>query len=293
MLIRISDGAASLFPLIPLAMRVEPCCQALLTALLPQIDPERAGVCIDVGVGTFAFYCEKFADLGFTAIAIEPLPVKALQILAERPNFTLLPVCLSDQNGQQTLYVGKFAGIFNRNFSSLSPQWFGASGQGRTVETLTLDRLIEQQSIHRITCLKLDIEGWEWPVIQQLATLEPSLLPEVVMFEYGGGGDRSQNQKGWSPTFFQNTLNSLKTLKACGYGHGLLLDFAPDSQEKPFNLQDLALSDLDTLFPAASVYGNLILFKTYQPDPAQVAQICQPYYRVNWIERLVTALVTR
>ncbi|MFN9176059.1 MAG: FkbM family methyltransferase [Synechocystis sp.] len=274
-------------------MRVEPCCQALLAALLPQIDPDRQGSCIDVGVGTFAFYCQIFAELGFSAIAVEPLPVKALQKLAQHPNLTLLPVCLSDQDGEQTLYVGKFAGIFNSNFSSLSPQWFGASGQAKQVKTLSLDSLIQQQQITKITCLKLDIEGWEWQVIKQLETVNAALLPEVVMFEYGGGVNRRQNQKGWSPEFFQNTLKSLELLRNIGYGHGLLLDFAPDRQEVNFDLNQLAISDLEKLFPLESVYGNIIIFKTYQPDPNQIAQICQSYYRVNWIESLVTALVSR
>ncbi|MEB3161150.1 MAG: FkbM family methyltransferase, partial [Synechocystis sp.] len=274
-------------------MRVEPCCQALLAALLPQIDPDRQGICIDVGVGTFAFYCQIFAEQGFPAIAVEPLPVKALQKLAEQPNLTLLPVCLSVQDGEQTLYVGKFAGIFNSNFSSLSPQWFGASGQAKQVKTITLNSLIQQQKINKITCLKLDIEGWEWQVIKQLETVADHLLPEVVMFEYGGGVNRQKSQKGWSAEFFQNTLNSLALLKTLGYGHGLLLDFAPDRQEVAFDLKKLAVSDLDLLFPPDSVYGNIIIFKTYHPDPEQIAQVCQSYYRINWIERLVTALVSR
>jgi FkbM family methyltransferase len=274
-------------------MRVEPCCQALLAALLPQIDPNHHGVCLDVGVGTFAFYCQIFAELGFPTIAVEPLPVKALQTLAKQQNLTLLPICLSDQDGEQTLYVGKFAGLFNSNFSSLSPQWFGASGQARQVKTLTLETIIQQQKITKITCLKLDIEGWEWQVIQQLQTLNDRLLPTVVMFEYGGGVNRRQNQKGWSPEFFQNTLNSLALLQAKGYGYGLLLDFAPDRQVINFDLTNLATSDLESLFPPDSVYGNIIVFRSYQPDWEQVAEICQPYYRVNWIERLVTVLVSR
>lgn len=274
-------------------MRVEPCCQALLAALLPEVDPQRQGVCIDVGVGTFAFYCQIFAELNFTSLAIEPLPVKALKKLAEHPNLNLLPVCLSDQDGEQTLYVGKFAGIFNSNFSSLSPQWFGASGQARQVKTLTLKSLIDQQKIGQITCLKLDIEGWEWAVIKQLENLESQLLPAVVMFEYGGGVNRGQNQKGWSPEFFQNTLNILELLKKLGYGQGILLDFAPDRQEVIFDLNQLDISELEKLFPQESVYGNIIVFKDYQPNRNKLTQICQPYYRVNWIERFVNSLVSR
>jgi FkbM family methyltransferase len=274
-------------------MRVEPCCQALLAQLLPEVDPQRQGVCIDVGVGTFAFYCQIFAELNFTSLAIEPLPVKALKKLAERPNLTLLPLCLSDQDGEQTLYVGKFAGIFNSNFSSLSPQWFGASSQARKVKTLTLQNLIGQEKIEQITCLKLDIEGWEWAVIKQLENIESHLLPAVVMFEYGGGVNRGQNQKGWAPEFFENTLNILKLLKSLGYGSGILLDFAPDYQEITFDLSQLETFELDKLFPPESVYGNIIIFKNYQPNGNQLSQICEPYYRVNILERLVNTLVSR
>ena len=38
-------------------MRVEACCQSLLAEILPEIDPKKEGYCIDVGAGTFAFYC--------------------------------------------------------------------------------------------------------------------------------------------------------------------------------------------------------------------------------------------
>ena len=101
-------------------MRVENCCQALLADLLPTIDPQRSGKCLDVGVGTFAFYCQLFAELGFETIAVEPLPVKKLKQLSEHSQIKLLPMCLSDRDGEQTLYLGKFAGLFNSNFSSLS-----------------------------------------------------------------------------------------------------------------------------------------------------------------------------
>ncbi len=62
-------------------MRVESCCQKLLEQLLPDLDPQRQGICIDVGVGTFAFYCELFARLGFSTVAIEPSPTDKLRII--------------------------------------------------------------------------------------------------------------------------------------------------------------------------------------------------------------------
>jgi uncharacterized UPF0146 family protein len=61
-------------------VRVEACCQALLEQILPAIDREKTGICLDVGVGTFAFYCKRFARLGFETVAI------AVQIKIRTPH---------------------------------------------------------------------------------------------------------------------------------------------------------------------------------------------------------------
>jgi len=274
-------------------MRVEVCCQALLTYLLPTIDPQRSGKCLDVGVGTFAFYCQLFRELGFETIAIEPLPVKQLKRLSNHSQLKLLPICLSDRDGKQTLYLGKFAGLFNSNFSSLSPQWFGASRNQLTVPTLTLKTLIKQEAITAITCFKLDVEGWECQVLQQLSHLSANLLPKVVMFEYGGGVNRRQQQKGWSPEFFTKTLQCLEILKTCGYTHSLVLDFAPNSKELHFDLSHLRYEKLESIFAQEFVYGNIISFLDYCPHPREVAEICAPYYHLTFIERLINGLVSR
>ncbi|MGD1805821.1 FkbM family methyltransferase [Dapis sp. BLCC M126] len=273
-------------------MRVEVCCQALLADLLPTIDPQRSGKCLDVGVGTFAFYCQLFAELGFETIAVEPLPVKKLKQLSDHSKLKLLPICLSDRNGEQTLYLGKFAGLFNSNFSSLSPQWFGASRNQLIVPTLTLQTLIKQEAITAITCLKLDIEGWEWQVLQQLSDLSSDLLPKVVMFEYGGGVNRKKQQKGWSPEFFTKTLQCLELLKSCGYTHSLMLDYSPNIKELHFDLSRLPSQKLEALFAQKCIYGNIISFLDYCPQPRAVSKICAPYYRLTLIEHLINRLVS-
>lgn len=56
-------------------MNVEECCQALLAYTLSIVAQQRSHTCIDVGVGTFAFYCKLFAQLGFPTLAVEPLPI--------------------------------------------------------------------------------------------------------------------------------------------------------------------------------------------------------------------------
>lgn len=272
-------------------MRVEACCQALLRHLLPQIDPQRQGMCLDVGVGTFAFYCDLFAQLGFPTVAVEPLPTAKLKALCQRQPIQLLELCLSDRVGTQTLHLGEFAKVANSNFSSLSADWFGASGQTQQVDTLDLPTLLNQVQAQRLTCLKLDIEGWEPVVIQQLPQLPDERLPELVMFEYGGGGSYAQGNQGWSPQFLSGTLDCLKTLQQLGYQGGIMVDYAPGSQAKVFDLQALNLAE-DTPFYPNSVYGNLILCRHQPYAEATIEAVCAPY-RGGFINWLVGNLVLR
>jgi FkbM family methyltransferase len=273
-------------------MRVEVCCQSLLAYLLPEIDPDRTGFCIDVGVGTFAFYCEIFAKLGFSTIAVEPLPVNKLRKLSQQYGITLIESCLSDQDGTQSLYLGSFAGLFNHNFNSLAADWFGSSRNSKAVSVMSLPTFIENINAQKITVLKLDIEGWEYNVIKQLPQLNPKLLPQVMMFEYGGGVNKNQGQKGWSKDFLAKTLHCLAILKDCGYGSSLMIDFDPQSQEQFFDLQSLDIA-ADSLFSNNSVYGNIISTLGVKLDQDAIASICRPYHRVNMVEWLVNKLVSK
>lgn len=271
-------------------MRVEDCCQALLRQILPKIDPHRDGCCLDVGVGTFAFYCELFAQLGFSTIAVEPSPVLHLRRLCDRHSIQLIEACLSDHNGTQTLYMGQFIRFPNRNFSSLDSRWFGSSPQTKQVTTLDLIELLRITATHKVTCLKLDIEGWEPIVIQQLTKLQASQLPALIMFEYGGGGQRRRGNKGWSPLFLQGTLTCLQTLKHCGYGFSIAIDYAHAAQAQLFDLQLHSLEP-DSLFPSKAVYGNIISCRGFGYSEAEINGITSPFKggMVNWfMEKLIT-----
>ncbi|MEB3309644.1 MAG: FkbM family methyltransferase [Snowella sp.] len=273
-------------------MRVEACCQSLLSTILPEVDPQKNGFCIDVGVGTFAFYCEVFAQLGYPTVAVEPLPVRKLRQRCDRYSIELVEACLSNINGKQKLYLGNFAGLFNHNFNSLSPDWFGSSQKSKEVFSLTLPTLLDKINANQITCLKLDIEGWEFNVIKQFTELPSHLLPKVVMFEYGGGVNKTQGKKGWSKDFLEKTLNCLSVLKNCGYSSSILVDFAPRSQEKLFDLRSLDLTQ-DQLFTDQSVYGNIISLRDGEISEAKIHQVCQSYYDASPIDLIVNALVSR
>lgn len=260
-----------------LFMRVEACCQALLEQILPAADEGKTGLCIDVGVGTFAFYCERFTHLGFQSVAVEPLPSKKLRYICQRLQIHLIEGCLSDINGSQDLHLGRFIGYSNRNFSSLNPNWFGASNQTKQVQSITLSSLLALLTATKITCLKLDVEGWESAVIKQFAKLPEALLPTIIMFEYGGGANRQSRRAGWSSQFLSATRDCLSILKDCNYGLSVIIDFAPDTKERILDLQTSDLN-LDTIFSANSVYGNIICCRHFQWEEIAIKQVCTSYY---------------
>ncbi len=270
-------------------MRVEACCQALLTHLLPKIDPDRHGICIDVGVGTFAFYCQNFAQLGFQAIAVEPLPVPKLKAICQRHKITLIEACLSNSNEPQTIYMGRFAGLFNQNFNSLSPDWFGSSTQSKQVPSLDLNQLIQRLNAPTITCLKLDIEGWEPVVISQLKQLDSDQLPRVVMFEYGGGSRRDQKSDGWAEQYINGTLDCLTVLKDCGYDFSVMIDYDPAATASVFDLRSHPLT-VDQLFSKNAIYGNILAFRNSTLSEADVQAICKPYCG-GFLNRILTSVL--
>jgi FkbM family methyltransferase len=282
-------------------MRVEACCQFLLKELLPNIDPNREGVCLDVGVGSFAFYCNLFSKLGFSSVAVEPSPNWKLRRICQRRSIQLLEYCLSDRNGTQTLYLGRFASLANGNFNSLESEWFASSKKTKIVSTINLLELLRITATSKITCLKLDIEGWEIVVMEQLKALSSSQLPQVIMFEYGGGCRRYQGKKGWSPKFLTGTMKCLETLQKCGYGFSILIDYAPDATTKTFNLQSQDL-DPDQIFLNNAVYGNIITFycddysesaiapKTHRIEDS-IAQMTNSY-NGKWLNWLMEKIIT-
>ena len=265
-------------------MRVEACCQALLEHLLPDLDPQRQGLCVDVGVGTFAFYCELFARLGFATVAVEPSPPDKLRAVCQQYPIQLIEQCLSDRVGTQTLHMGQFANLANSNFSSLAADWFGASTDTRPVTTLDLATLLGQVGATQITAFKLDIEGWEPIVIQQFADLPAELLPRVVMFEYGGGGSRQKGEKGWSSKFLTGSVDCLRHLQQRGYSFSVMVDYASGTGVKVFDLQTLDL-DLDSPFYANGVYGNILCFHQQRFTAERINRICTPYGGglANWL----------
>ena len=256
-------------------MHVEECCQALLNEILPEVDSDRTGLAIDIGVGTFAFYCQLFDQLKFKTIAVEPLPNNQLKQLCKHRDIQLLESCISEVDGTVDLYIGSYNGEENLNLNSLRPDWWGSTATAKQVQSMTLSKLLQEIVATNITCMKIDVEGMELSIIQQFSQLTESLLPKVLMFEYGGGGTQEDGQGGWSTELLNATLKSLEILRSLGYGQAILVDLAPDSQEQVVDLQSEKTSTV--LFPPQSIYGNIIALRGVQYPEPKIASICQLY----------------
>lgn len=257
-------------------MRVEECSQAILQHLLPKIDRNREGLCIDVGVGTFAFYCAMFAQSGYESIAVEPLPTQELVRLCRVLHIELMKVCVSDRNGTDFIYIGRYNDSENLNLSSLRSDWWGASSREVQVRTTTLDSLLADMNARRITCLKLDVEGVEAVIIQQLRQTPVSLLPAVVVFEYGGGCTRQDGKAAWNEAGIEGALSCFRILKDLKYRTTILVDSSPESNERVIDLAEVNILP-DDLFHPRSIYGNAICVSDRVADAAWIEDVCSRY----------------
>jgi FkbM family methyltransferase len=257
-------------------MHVEECSLALLHYSLPVIDEQRNGLCIDIGVGTFAFYCELFARIGYDTVAIEPLPTPELVEVCKVLKINLIQSCVSDIDGNTILYIGTFQGSDNLNLSSIRPDWWGASSQSKQVSSITIDTLIKKINAQKITCMKLDVEGVELTILKQIQNIAEYLLPQVVVFEYGGGGTRENGAAGWSEDSIERTMECFRILKNLNFRTTILLDSSPGSTERLFDLAQINI-DPEILFPPQSDYGNAICFRNRIIEKANIEKIASNY----------------
>ncbi len=255
-------------------MQVEECCSALLELILPSIDKDRSGWAIDVGVGTFCFYCEQFAKLGFRTAAVEPLPVEELKNICSKLNIRLIETCLSDKNGTATLYKGTFQEEENLNLNSLRSDWWGVGKDPVEVKTSTLQSVLQHLDIKRISCLKLDVEGMEFSVIKQIAQLQAEQIPHLLMFEYGGGGTRRSGTGGWSADIFDETLESLNILANLGFDKTVLIDSGTNIPYIHFMQTEKAL---EHYFLPEFIYGNIITSRVGIVSDEDIISCCLPY----------------
>ena len=246
-------------------IRCEECTQAVVAELLPNLDSDRQGVCLDVGVGTFSFYCQTFAELGFTTVVVEPMPVPEVHELCQAHNIKLIEACLSDHDGTQTLYLGTWDGKLDANFNTLKSSWFGASQQTKEVTAFSLNGFLNYVNPSKVTCLKLDVEGYEAVIINQFGQIPEILLPDIVVFEYSSG----------SPEFSDAAITCLKVLQSLDYRTAIIVDAS--SRERFIDLKYPSV-ELDHIFSLGLGWGNIIALRHIIYPSQSIVNVCAAYY---------------
>jgi len=226
----------------------------LIRSFSDEIDKDRAGTAIEIGVGTDNFYSLIYKEMGFDTIAIDPVAYGPFLKLAGEHGIIFDECCIYSTNGELTLYTSEHSDL-----NSLHNNWWGITGKkSKTVKAQDLQTFIKKHSIQKISFLKVDTEGSEYDILQQFRDLKPALLPAVLEFEYGGGGLKKEGSGGWQPAFFKKTLDTLELLKSLNYQDAILLDSVA---LEPVFFSFERDTDFENLFKPDFEYGNLIAFK--------------------------------
>jgi FkbM family methyltransferase len=143
----------------------------------------RRGLCSDIGA-CIGDRTVLFLALGARVVAVEPQPANA-QALRDRFGTTveLVEAALGPTSGEAELLLANY-----HTLSSLSAEWVEAvQASGRfadfawdervTVPMLTLDELIGRYGVPDFC--KIDVEGFEFEVLQGLSRALPALSFEV------------------------------------------------------------------------------------------------------------------
>ncbi len=236
-------------------MEFELLTENLLRVLLTQVDPERQGGCIEIGVGSYHWYFDLFAKAGYHTVAVEPVPVSHLWPRLAQGDVTFYQGIVGEVDGKAAIYLAKDG---DTNLSSVNSDWWAAGERTEQVESMTPATVIERSAIKRLTCLKVDAEGMEPKILVQLNALPKELLPKIVMFEFGAAVKQDGR---WIDGFDRHTLSCLRILQACGYGPVTTIDVHP--VKRTGDLQDSI--DADALFGPDSQAGNAVAMLASPP----------------------------
>jgi FkbM family methyltransferase len=230
------------------SMEFEHRTEELLRRLLPTVDPGRIGACIEIGVGTYHWYCDLFARAGYRSVAIEPVPAEPFIHRLGEGDIVFHEGVVSDRDGYAHVYLGKNG---DTNLSSIRPDWWAATEATKSVVSMTLATIMRKSSIDRLTCLKVDAEGSEARILKQLLDFPRHLLPSLVVFEFGAA---VWSDGKWLDHFDADTMECLRILRSCGYGHMTTIDVF--SEERAGDLQRDV--NPETYFGKNSQAGNAI-----------------------------------
>ena len=256
-------------------MQYEGCSRQLTLELADRLDADRRGTFVEIGLGTSDYYFVDFAKRGFKALAVEPLPTENLLTTCDYYGVPIEISAIAEEDGPVRMYLGQYKGQPNVNLSSLNRDWWGSGAEERQVNSLRFESLLTKYSVDSVTALKLDVEGSELAIVDQLRLLPQRLLPSLVQLEYGGGGSKETQLGGWSAKYFERTSAALAVLRSLGYEWLLVVD-----RDLPA-VRSSWLGDTDSLgeaFHPLSHVGNAIVCKNGSlRHTINLAELCAPF----------------
>jgi FkbM family methyltransferase len=143
---------------------------------------------IDIGanIGLFSLLASRYVGTEGIICSFEPTSI-TYQRLQENiqlnglKNIRSYRLALSDTNGQAELQI---ASEGYDAWNSLAKPSSGKVVNSETVATLTLDSFVEKENIENVSLIKIDVEGWEIPVLQGAKSLLSSPNAPTLMVEF-------------------------------------------------------------------------------------------------------------
>jgi FkbM family methyltransferase len=138
----------------------------------------RHGTMLDVGAH-YGHSLAPFAGDGWSIHAFEPDPANRAELEAafgDVANVTIVPKGVSDRPGTLPL----FTSAESSGISSFAPFTAGHAASG-SVETVTLRDYLAEAGIDRVDFMKIDVEGFELPVLRGY---DWAIKPELIVLEF-------------------------------------------------------------------------------------------------------------
>jgi FkbM family methyltransferase len=144
---------------------------------------KQKGVFVDIGASHYkdrsnTYYLET--KLGWTGLAVDPLPEFAADYRKHRPHTKYIPMFVSDKSDERaTLFIGKHS-LFSSSARGHTDTFTNVE-KTMTAPTITLDDLLAAEGIKNIDFLSLDVELHEPQVLAAFSI--DKVKPKLVAVE--------------------------------------------------------------------------------------------------------------
>ena len=159
--------------------------------LLEQRDDDS--IFVDVGANQgFYSLCVSKKVMNSRVLAIEPDPYHVCKfqkniLLNKVSNITLCQYALSDTNEERELMINTGGNRAGNSLLLSQTSFTGKQEECINVSCKTLLDALRENNIHRVSALKMDIEGYEYPVLNAFFNSAPrGMYPKAVVVEAFG-----------------------------------------------------------------------------------------------------------